>query len=130
MARDNIISGTDRRLVTVGALLGAVAVTLGAFGAHLLKGRIDAEALGWWHTAVEYQMWHAIAVFALGLSGLRGARLSAWLFVVGAIIFSTTLYALALGAPKWLGAITPLGGLAMIVGWLLIAWRATRGRLG
>ena len=129
MARDNSRNGTDQRLVTVAALLGAVAVTLGAFGAHMLKGRISAEALGWWHTAVDYQMWHAIVVLALGLSGLRGASLPAGLFVAGTIIFSSTLYALALGAPRWLGAVTPLGGLALICGWLVLAWRASRGSL-
>lgn len=126
---DNNSSKIDRRLVAVGATLGAVAVTLGAFGAHMLKGRINAEALGWWHTAVEYQMWHAIVALALGLSGLPGARLPAWLFVVGAVIFSGTLYALALGAPGWLGAVTPLGGLALISGWAVLAWRASRGTL-
>ena len=130
MARENSRNGTDRRLVTVGALLGAVAVALGAFGAHMLKGRIGAEALGWWHTAVEYQMWHAIVVLGLGLSGLRGARLPAGLFMAGAVIFSASLYALALGAPRWLGAVTPLGGLALICGWVVLAWRARRASRG
>ena len=117
---------TDRRLVAVGATLGSLAVTLGAFGAHALKGRIGADALGWWETAVEYQMWHALAVVGLGLSGAPRWRLPAWLMAGGVLVFSSTLLALALGAPKWLGAMTPLGGVAMIFGWALLAWRVTR----
>jgi uncharacterized membrane protein YgdD (TMEM256/DUF423 family) len=113
-------------LAAAGAILGGLAVLLGAFGAHALQSRIDVEALGWWHTAVEYQMWHALAVLALGLSGLRRLRLPAWLFVAGSLVFSGTLYAMALGAPRWLGAITPLGGLAMIAGWLVLAARTAR----
>jgi uncharacterized membrane protein YgdD (TMEM256/DUF423 family) len=113
-------------LAAAGAILGGLAVLLGAFGAHALQSRVDVEALGWWHTAVEYQMWHALAVLPLGLSGLRRLRLPAWLFVAGSIIFSSTLYAMALGAPRWLGAITPLGGLAMIAGWLVLAARTAR----
>lgn len=118
--------GIDRRLVTAGAILGGLAVALGAFGAHAVGPRIGPEALGWWRTATEYQMWHALAVLGLGLSGLRWVRLPAWLFVAGSVVFSGTLYAMALGAPRWLGAITPLGGLAMIVGWAVLAVRAAR----
>jgi len=126
MESNNRGSQIDRRLVTGGAILGGLAVALGAFGAHALQSRIGAEALGWWHTAVEYQMWHALAVLAVGLSGLRWARLPAWLFAGGSVVFCGTLYAIALGAPRWLGAITPLGGLAMIAGWAVLAVRATR----
>ena len=116
----------DRRLVAVGATLAGLAVTLGAFGAHALKGQIGQEALRWWQTAVEYQMWHALAVLGLGLSGTPRLRLSGWLFAGGALVFSGTLYALALGAPGWLGAGTPLGGVAMICGWAILAWRVRR----
>ena len=116
----------DRRLVVVGATLAGLAVTLGAFGAHALKGRIGAEALGWWHSAVEYQMWHALAVLGLGLSASPQWRLPAWLFAGGTIVFSGTLYSLALGAPAWLGVVTPLGGLALIGGWVVLAWRVRR----
>jgi len=118
----------DRQLAAAGAILGGLAVALGAFGAHALQSRIGADALGWWHTAVEYQMWHALAVLALGLSGLRWTRLPAWLFAAGSVVFSGTLYAMALGAPRWLGAVTPLGGLAMIAGWAVLAVRAARLR--
>ena len=117
---------TDRRIVAAGATLAGLAVTLGAFGAHALKGRIGADALGWWQTAVEYQMWHALAVLSLGLSGAPRWRLPAWFMVGGILVFSGTLYALALGAPNWLGAVTPLGGIAMILGWAMLAWRVTR----
>lgn len=116
----------DRRLVATGAVLGGLAAALGAFGAHALKSRIGPGPFGWWQTAVEYQMWHALAVVALGLSGLQSARLPAWIMAGGAILFSATLYAMALGAPRWLGAVTPLGGAAMIGGWGLLAWRAVR----
>lgn len=116
----------ERSLIAVGAALACLAVVLGAFGAHALKSRIGAEALGWWQTAVQYQMWHALAALGVGLSGLDWARLPAWLVVTGAAVFSLILYAMALGAPHWLGAVTPLGGLAMIFGWGLLVWRAVR----
>jgi uncharacterized membrane protein YgdD (TMEM256/DUF423 family) len=118
----------ERPVILAGATLGGLAVALGAFGAHALKQRIGADALEWWQTAVQYQIWHALAVTALGLSGLTWARLPAWLMTVGTVVFSGTLYVMALGAPHWLGAVTPLGGLAMICGWALLAWRAGRCR--
>lgn len=119
---------TDRRLAMIGAILGGLAVVLGAFGAHAVKARIDAEALGWWQTAVQYQMWHALAILGLGLSGKDWARLPAWLFTAGSLVFAGTLYAMALDAPRWLGAVTPIGGLLMIAGWAILALRAARGR--
>lgn len=116
----------DRALTTTGAAFAGLAVVLGAFGAHALKTRVGADELGWWQTAVEYQMWHALAVLALGIAGSRWMRLPAWLLAGGAVVFSATLYAMALGAPHWFGAISPFGGLAMICGWALLAWRAAR----
>lgn len=117
----------ERRIVAAGAALGCVGVILGAFGAHALKGQVSVEALGWWQTAVQYQMWHTLAVVGLGLSRCgRQAFLPAMLFVAGVVIFSGTLYAMALGAPRWLGAITPLGGLLLISGWALLGWRAVQ----
>lgn len=118
----------ERRLVVAGAILAGLAVVLGAFGAHALNGRIGAEALGWWRTAVDYQMWHALAVLGLGLARRGWAKGPAWLLAGGAVVFSATLYAMALGAPRWLGAVTPIGGLGMIAGWGLLAWRASRSR--
>ena len=114
----------SRRLIAVGAILAGLAVLFGAFGAHALKATLSAEALGWWQTAVEYQMWHALAVVGLGLSGIARLRLPAWALAGGAVVFSGTLYAMALGAPSWLGAVTPVGGATMIVGWGLLAWRS------
>jgi uncharacterized membrane protein YgdD (TMEM256/DUF423 family) len=117
-----------RVLVAAGAALAAASVLLGAFGAHALKGRIGTDALGWWQTAVEYQMWHALGVLALGLSGRACVRLPAWFLAAGSIVFSGTLYAMALGASRWLGAVAPVGGLGMIAGWGLLAWRMVRMR--
>jgi len=112
------------------AALGASAVALGAFGVHALQGRLDEAALHVWHTAVEYQFWHALAL--LGVCALaparesRAGRAAGIAFVAGTAIFSGSLYALALGAPRWFGMITPFGGLALIGGWVLLgfAWRA------
>lgn len=119
----------DERLTSTGAILAGLAVLFGAFGAHALKASLGTEALGWWNTAVQYQMWHALAVLAIGLSGIRRFRLPALLFVGGAMVFSGTLYAMALGAPRWLGAVTPVGGIVLIAGWVLLAWRGRSGRV-
>jgi uncharacterized membrane protein YgdD (TMEM256/DUF423 family) len=116
----------QRPLVAVGAALAGLSVVLGAFGAHALKSHLSGEALGWWQTAVQYLMWHALAVMVLGLVGARWARLPALLLAGGALLFSGTLYLIALGAPRWLGGVTPVGGVAMIAGWALLAWRGAR----
>ena len=120
----------------IGATLGAVGVAMGAFGAHALKDRLDAYSLGIFETAVRYQMYHVPALLAVGLLEIVGrggptVTVAGWSFVVGILIFSGTLYALSLAGPqyKWLGAITPLGGLALIVGWIALAIAAgTAGR--
>ena len=107
------------------AAFGAAAVMLGAFGAHALRGDLDAASLQVWHTAVEYQFWHALALLAVAVCApardRRWWRAAGIAFVVGIIAFSGSLYALALGAPAWIGAITPLGGLALISGWIVLA---------
>lgn len=111
----------------VGALLGGLAVIAGAFGAHALRERLDAEQLEWWATAAQYQLVHALALLAVAaLLPSRGGGAS-WCFLLGTCVFSGTLYAMALGAPRWFGAITPIGGTLLIVGWLLLAW-SLRGR--
>ena len=99
-------------------------VLLGAFGAHALQGRIDAMALQVWHTAVEYQFWHALALLGVAtrVYPLRFARLVSVLFCVGIVLFCASLYALALGAPRIVGAITPIGGVALIGAWALLAF--------
>ncbi|MEY4086501.1 MAG: hypothetical protein RLZZ405_689 [Verrucomicrobiota bacterium] len=103
-------------------MLGTTAVALGAFGAHGLKERLAAipEAAGWWQTATFYLLTHAVAVGALR-AGAPG-----WFWAGGAAVFSGTLYALALGAPRWLGAVTPVGGGLLLAGWVLLAWNSAR----
>lgn len=102
-------------LAILAALSGALAVAAGAFGAHGVTGQ-PAE---WLRTGGQYQLVHAVgALVALRLE----ARGPAWLFVAGAALFSLTLYAMALGAPRWFGAITPIGGALLIAGWLWLAW--------
>ena len=103
------------------ALAGASAVVFGAFGAHALRDVLDARGTELWHTAVSYHFWHALAlVFAVVAAGGRARSLAMACFAVGIVVFSGSLYALALGAPRWFGAITPLGGVAFIVGWLAL----------
>ena len=108
-------------LIPIAAVLGVIGVGLGAFGAHGLKGSFDARAEAWWDTATFYLLTHAVAALAVGLSGRTGEILAGgWAMIGGAIIFSATLYLMAIGAPRWFGAITPIGGLALLAGWALI----------
>ena len=115
------------RLVLAAALLGFVGVACGAFGAHTLADQLNDEARGWWTTATAYALPHAAAALAAGLSGQTGrVRLGGWLMVGGAVIFAGTLYAMSLGAPRWFGAITPIGGLGLLAGWLTLALSAAK----
>jgi uncharacterized membrane protein YgdD (TMEM256/DUF423 family) len=117
-----MIEARARGLLLAAALLGAAGVALGAFGAHGLRARLDARALEVWETAVRYQLVHAVALLALALSPHAAQlRTAGWLFAAGIALFSGSLYALALGGPRWLGPVTPLGGLAFLAGWLWIA---------
>ncbi len=110
-------------ITILAALSGALAVAAGAFGAHGASG-VAAE---WLRTGAQYQMIHAVAA----LVALRmGARLPAGLFVAGGAVFGLTLYLMALGLPRWLGAVTPIGGVLLILGWLAFAFHALRGRAG
>ncbi len=109
----------------------ALAVALGAFGAHGLRTRVPTELLGTWHTAVQYHAWHGLALFATGLLMLRmpagrALGVAAALFVAGIVLFSGSLYALVLTGMRGLGAVTPLGGVAFIAGWVVLAWGAWR----
>ena len=114
----------------LGALLGALGVAAGAFGAHALRGRIDARALEIWQTAAHYQQVHAAVIVAIALwihhdpTPRPRQRLALALLLAGVVIFAGTLYPLALGGPRVLGAITPVGGLALILGWLCLAIEA------
>lgn len=111
-----------RGIVATGALLGASAVMLGAFGVHALQGRLTPQEAGWWETGVQYQMWHALALLLTAALPLSRPAAAAWCFTAGALIFSGTLYLMALGLPRWLGAVTPVGGVLLIAGWLLLGW--------
>jgi uncharacterized membrane protein YgdD (TMEM256/DUF423 family) len=107
----------------------AAAVALGAFGAHALKARLTPDALALWQTAVNYHAWHALGLLGVGLlitqvPNTRGLKVTAWLFVAGIVLFCGSLYALALGASRAAGVVTPFGGVAFIAGWLLLAWTA------
>ncbi|WP_174570625.1 DUF423 domain-containing protein [Rhodanobacter sp. C05] len=100
---------------------GASAVLLGAFGAHALRDVLDAPHSELWHTAVDYHVWHALALaLAVGLGRGRSGRVAAAAFALGIVLFSGSLYALALGAPRWTGIITPFGGMAFISGWIAL----------
>lgn len=117
-----------RRLMAVAAWLIALATLMGAFGAHALKSRISAELLQTLQTGVHYQFFNALGLFGIGLLALRPeapvrALRAGVLITIGVVIFSGSLYALALGAPRMVGAITPVGGVCMIAGWLWFAWQ-------
>ncbi len=124
----------DRLFFAIGSLSAFLAVGLGAFGAHALKSRVDAQLLASFEVGVRYQMYHALALLAVGwaCTRWRGAVVvaSGWLFVAGTVLFSGSLYILSLSGLRWLGAVTPLGGFAFLAGWLCLAWAAWRGREG
>ncbi len=115
----------------VGLLMCAASVAAGAFGAHGLRSALDAEHLALWETAARYLMYGGVVVALLGLAA-RGStadlRLTGWLLFVGSLIFSGTVAAIAVGGPRWLGAITPIGGTLLIVGILVFAWRMLEGQ--
>lgn len=117
--------------IAVGALACALAVVAGAFGAHGLESRLDERALELWETAARYLMYGGLGLLAIALVQRLGPgrplTLAAWSLALGSLVFCGTIFALALGGPRWLGAVTPLGGLLMIAAFLLLAWGALRG---
>jgi uncharacterized membrane protein YgdD (TMEM256/DUF423 family) len=123
--------GVDRNLFMIGAVLGAIGVAAGAFGAHGLKGRLTPEMLAVFETGVRYHLIHALGLLAVAWAATRWAsasiRVAGWLFAVGILLFSGSLYVLCLTGIRGFGAITPIGGVAFIAGWLLLAWGAWRG---
>ena len=111
----------------IGAVLGALGVAMGAFGAHMLKDRVEPRMLDIWSTATQYQLWHALAIVLVALFASRegGAstamQVAGGAFTVGVLVFSGSLFVLVLSGKTWLGAITPIGGTALIVGWIALA---------
>jgi uncharacterized membrane protein YgdD (TMEM256/DUF423 family) len=107
-------------ILVFAALSAACAVAAGAFGAHAASG----QAVEWLKTGALYQMVHAVAAIAVLRLDVKGPAV---LFLAGGALFAVTLYLMALGLPRWLGAVTPIGGTLLIAGWLWLAWRAARG---
>jgi uncharacterized membrane protein YgdD (TMEM256/DUF423 family) len=125
------VTETTRTFVAFGALAMALAVGLGAFGAHALRDRVSPELLVVWQTAIQYHVYHALGLFVVaGVASLlpdhSGLRLSGWLMIGGILLFSGSLYTLVLTEIRWLGMVTPLGGTAFIAAWLALAWSVWR----
>jgi len=119
--------------IALAAINGFIAVGLGAFAAHGLKSRLPEDLLAIFQTGVQYQMYHALALFGVGLLAMQLSdstllRASGWLFLIGIVIFSGSLYILSLSGIRWLGAITPIGGVAFLTGWALLAIAMLTGR--
>jgi uncharacterized membrane protein YgdD (TMEM256/DUF423 family) len=115
----------DRAFALTASLSAFIAVAAGAFGAHLLRTRLAPDVLAVFETGARYQMYHALALFAVAWAASRWpgmpVRTAGWLFVAGTVLFSGSLYLLALSGARWLGAITPIGGLCFLAGWALLA---------
>jgi uncharacterized membrane protein YgdD (TMEM256/DUF423 family) len=118
----------DRFFLAAGSISAFLAVALGAFAAHGLKGRLTPDLLITFEVGVRYHMYHSLALLAAAWVTSRwpesGAVAAGWFFLAGILIFSGSLYLLALTGLRWLGAITPLGGVAFLIGWLVLAWAA------
>ncbi|HEX6040018.1 DUF423 domain-containing protein [Longimicrobium sp.] len=118
----------NRTFWMLGCLFGLMAVAAGAFGAHALRARLGPDLLAVWETAARYQMYHALALLAVAMAAGRwpggGWNAAGWLFVAGTVVFSGSLYVLALSGVRWLGAITPIGGVCFLAGWVMLALAA------
>jgi uncharacterized membrane protein YgdD (TMEM256/DUF423 family) len=114
-------------VIALGALNAALAVAAGAFAAHGLRERLDARALEVFETGARYHMYHALAMILAGLIAAKGAATAGWIFQAGIVLFSGSLYLLALTGTNGLGAVTPIGGVGFLAGWLWLAWAAWRG---
>ncbi len=120
-------TSSGSRVAFVACLFGALAVILGAFGAHALKERVSEQALGWWHTGVQYHVYHVLATLWLACWTRASGPRSAWAgrasvaFFVGIIIFSGSLYTMTLTGQTWLGRVVPIGGVLFILGWVFAA---------
>jgi uncharacterized membrane protein YgdD (TMEM256/DUF423 family) len=118
-----------RLAIVLGSAAMFVAVALGAFGAHALRARLTPDMTAVWQTAVLYHAWHALALLAVGVlllqwPGQRAVEVAGWLFVAGIVLFSGSLYAMALTGVRGLGAVTPFGGVAYLAGWAALVWAA------
>ena len=127
-AMGEAVTRPSRFWLSAAAANGLIAVAMGAFAAHGLKDRLSPEALGWVKTASDYQMWHGLALLAISLlapGSIRGPlKAAAVAFLIGIILFSGSLYLLALTASRGFAWITPLGGTALLLGWALLLWHA------
>jgi uncharacterized membrane protein YgdD (TMEM256/DUF423 family) len=120
-----------RIFLAIASMLGGISVVFGAFASHALKDRLSANSLSIWETGTKYQMYHALALMLVALLIARYPNsnlliVAGYAFIAGVFIFSGSLYALTLTGIKWLGAVTPIGGMALIIGWLCLAlatWR-------
>jgi uncharacterized membrane protein YgdD (TMEM256/DUF423 family) len=123
-----------RTFGVLGGLFGFLAVAFGAFGAHALRARLTPADLAIFETGVRYQMYHALALLLVTIFLARGGSgaspLAGWGFTVGIVVFSGSLYLMVLTGERWLGAVTPLGGLAFLLGWAALAWSFLRGQGG
>jgi uncharacterized membrane protein YgdD (TMEM256/DUF423 family) len=119
-----------RTFALLGALSAGLAVMAGAFGAHALRARLAPDALNVFETAARYQMYHAFALLVTAWAVTQwpgpSVRAAGWLFLAGTIVFSGSLYVLSISGQRWLGAVTPLGGLLFIAGWIMLAWGVWR----
>lgn len=123
-----------RTFWTLGCVFGFMAVAAGAFGAHALRARLGAEMLAVWETAARYQMYHALALLAVAMGASRwpagGWGAAGWLFTAGIVVFCGSLYLLAFTGTRWLGAITPIGGVCFLAGWVMLALAARGATAG
>lgn len=121
---------SDRLFFVIGSTFAGIAVAAGAFGAHSLEGKVEPRMLEVFTTAAKYQMSHALALLAVAWAVTRwpAARLETggWLLTAGTLVFSGSLYLMVLTGARWLGAVTPVGGVLMIAGWAMLAWRVAR----
>jgi uncharacterized membrane protein YgdD (TMEM256/DUF423 family) len=121
----------QRTFLALGSISALIAVAAGAFGAHALRARFRPDLLAAFETGVRYQMFHALGLLGVAWAASRLPRglaaAAGWLFVAGTVLFSGSLYLLALTGARWLGAVTPVGGAAFLAGWACLAWAALRG---
>ena len=129
------MAAVSKLFLTLGALAGMLAVMLGAFGAHALRAKLTPDLLAVYNTAVQYHFWHALGLVAIGIVAIHlpasaPLKWAGWLMLTGVLVFSGSLYLLAITGARWLGAITPLGGTAFIVSWALFAVAIVRAPSG